>query len=133
MKEFVRKNDLGEKVKFFGMVEEKKLHELYQLSDAFVLYSDWEGFGLVVVEAMAAGDPAIVSNRGSLPFLVRNGFNGFVVKNDRELREKIRLIMEEDSLRSKLSENAIRFSKKFSWDEITKKHESKYLEAIKDG
>jgi glycosyltransferase involved in cell wall biosynthesis len=47
--------------------------------DALVVPSRWEGFGLVVVEAMRAGRGSLVSDRGALPELVTSGLNGRVV------------------------------------------------------
>ncbi len=48
--------------------------------DSIVVPSRWEGFGLVVLEAMRTGKPAIVSPNGALPDLVVDGETGVIVR-----------------------------------------------------
>src|SRR3990167_11447687 len=76
------------------------------------LYSDWEGFGLVIIEAMAGGTPCIVSNKGSLPHLVKNNYNGFIVNDVLELKQRILELTQDKDLRNILSRNSKEFAKK---------------------
>jgi len=131
LQEIVKNFKLEEKVKFIGAVDDNRLLELYNLADIFALYSDWEGFGLVIIEAMAAGVPAIVSNNGSLPTLVKNNFNGIVAKNLEELRSGIIKLMD-DKKRKILEKNSREFARKFDWDNIVKQHLNIYKIAIKE-
>ncbi|MET0795249.1 MAG: glycosyltransferase family 1 protein [Polyangiaceae bacterium] len=62
----VRKFDLGDTVKFLGFVSDEDLALLYRYARAHVLVSRCEGFGLTVVEAMAAGCPVLTTAGGSL-------------------------------------------------------------------
>jgi glycosyltransferase involved in cell wall biosynthesis len=124
--------DIKDKVRLVGQVGDKELVEIYNLSDLFVLYSDWEGFGIVLVEAMAAGVPAIVSNKGSLPFLVKNNYNGFVVSNPADLKRRIFEVLSNNDLNKKLGVNSKGFAKKFDWDKISKKSIKLYKKAIED-
>ena len=54
-------------VRFLGPVGPEKLRELYRESDVFVFPSFFEGFGLVILEAMACGLPVIASDRSAGP------------------------------------------------------------------
>lgn len=54
-------------VRFVGPVGPEKLRELYRESDVFVFPSFFEGFGLVILEAMACGLPVIASDRSAGP------------------------------------------------------------------
>jgi glycosyltransferase involved in cell wall biosynthesis len=54
-------------VRFIGKVSSRRLNELYNLADVFIYPSRLEGFGLPVLEAMAAGTPVVCSNASSLP------------------------------------------------------------------
>ena len=55
---------------WLGHVDDADLPALYAGAEAFVLPSHYEGFGLTVLEAMAAGTPVVVSNVTALPELV---------------------------------------------------------------
>ena len=57
---------MTEHVSFLGKVEDEKLDQLYQASDLFTMPSTGEGFGIVFLEAMAHGTPALgLSEDGS--------------------------------------------------------------------
>lgn len=59
--QYVKKENLKEKVKFYQWLEEKELIKLYQQATLFVFPSQEEGFGLVLLEAMACGCPCLVN------------------------------------------------------------------------
>lgn len=67
-------------VRFLGHVPDEHLPGLYAGARAFVLPSLYEGFGLTALEAMAAGVPVVVSDRGGLPEVV--GDAGVLVQPD---------------------------------------------------
>lgn len=67
-----------EYVTYLGWVANKDIDVYYQACDAVIMPSRWEGFGLVAIEAMKNSKPVIVSNRGALPELVKNGINGYI-------------------------------------------------------
>ena len=124
LKELAKKEGIANKVTLLGMVSDSELEELYALTDFFILFSSWEGFGLVVIEAMNAEKPVIVSDRGSLPLLVKDNQTGFIVKYEDvgELTKKIKLLSEDDKFRKEMGKNAKQFSKKFSWEQLTQDH-----------
>lgn len=68
---------LGDRVRFLGFVEE--VEGPMAAADLVVLPSEYESFGLAVVEAMALGTPVLVSDRGALPWVVEEGRLGGVV------------------------------------------------------
>ena len=65
-----------------------------------------EHFGIATVEAMAWGCVPVVINRGGQPEIVRHGVDGFLWDTLEELVHYTRLLMEDDELRSKMSESA---------------------------
>jgi glycosyltransferase involved in cell wall biosynthesis len=131
LKKIVKELGLEKKVVFGGFVEERIKHKYYSIADIFVLFSEWEGFGLSLIEAMASGKPSIVSDKGSLPFLVKNGENGLIVKypHVEELEEAINTLLIDNKKRVKIGKEARKFSKNFGWDFIVKKYEKIYSEA----
>lgn len=68
----------SDKVTFLGWVAHEKLASYYSQCDAVVMPSRWEAFGLVAIEAMKYGKPVIVSDKGALPEIVKDGENGLV-------------------------------------------------------
>ena len=58
---------LGSRWKEFGPVPRTELRQLYTTSFAFIFPSDYEGFGLPILEAMACGCPVVAANASSLP------------------------------------------------------------------
>lgn len=68
---------LGDAVSFPGMLD--PVAPAYQLADLFVLSSDIEGLPLVVLEAMAAGVPMVLTRVGGIPDVVRNKESAWLV------------------------------------------------------
>ena len=74
-----RSLDLGERVRFLGFVAQEDLSALYARHDLFVFPTLEDTFGMVTLEAMAAGLPVIASSRaGSTRDFVREGENGWI-------------------------------------------------------
>ena len=109
--------DLGitERVIFTGWVPEEDKPALYSGARAFLFPSQYEGFGLPPLEAMACGIPVIASDRSSLPEVVGPG--GILVPPDdvEGLAEAMNSLWEDQALRQELSEKAQRQAARFSW------------------
>ena len=89
------KKNCNFKVHFLGFKNQTELPEIYYLSDALILPSQSETWGLVVNEAFALRTPAIVSNHvGCAPDLIDSGTTGEVFEcgNINDLAKKIKLI-----------------------------------------
>jgi len=76
---------LGARVVFAGRIREEEKADHYRLADAFVLPSRGEGFGFVLLEAMACGIPVVASSLDGGKEAVRGGQLGVLVDpRDRE-------------------------------------------------
>ncbi len=73
----IKELDVEDVVELTGFVNDA--HEFLQHIDIFVLTSEWEGFGFVLVEAMRARKPIVAFATSSTPELVRDGENGKLV------------------------------------------------------
>ena len=66
LKEFVKDHNLQERVKFLGYVTEEEKNKLYNNAYALIFVSEYEGFGVPIIEAMSNGVPVITSNSSSM-------------------------------------------------------------------
>jgi glycosyltransferase involved in cell wall biosynthesis len=98
-----------------GFVPQEDLPALYAGARMFVYPSIYEGFGLPPLEAMACGAPVIVSRRASLPEIV--GVAGTMVEglDAVELRERMRVLAEDDAVHRERSTAGLERSRRFTW------------------
>lgn len=75
----VRELGLDDRVEFLGRVGDDELTSIYDSCDIFAMPSAQEGFGLVFLEAMAAGKPVIGALAGGIPEVVEHGRTGLLV------------------------------------------------------
>lgn len=96
--------------------------------DIFVLPSLWEGFGLVLLEAMSVGRPIVATNVGPIPEIIQDGQNGFLVppKDPKILAEKIIILLKDKSLREKMGNAGKERLKEFSIEKMVKETEGVY-------
>lgn len=128
----VEAKDIQDKVVFLGAKTHKELPRIYASADVFVAPSitakdgDKEGFGLVILEAMASGIPVIASNSGGIIDIVQNGVNGLLVeeKDVNGISSQINTILNEPQLRKQLVNNAFNTVKEFSYENVAAKYAS---------
>ena len=72
--------ELRDQVKLVG--ERTDTQTFFQKADVFVLSSLFEGFGNVVLEAMACGVPVVATNTGGVPEMIAEGKSGFIVPSN---------------------------------------------------
>ena len=88
LKEFAKSLGLSESVDFLG--RSSQIYDFLRGLDVFILTSKYEGFGMVLLEAMDAGIPVIASNNSAIPEVLGNDFPGLCPTGDYlEFVEKI--------------------------------------------
>jgi glycosyltransferase involved in cell wall biosynthesis len=112
----IRENKLQNSVVFAGIIPERMLPRYYRGAEALVLPSQYEGFGLPVLEAMACGTPVVTSNSTSLPEVA--GPATLLIDPDKsdEIAGAIHRVVNDSSLRERMRKLGIEQAKKFSWD-----------------
>jgi glycosyltransferase involved in cell wall biosynthesis len=105
--------------RFFGYRDDPE--EILNRSKVLVLPSHREGFGMVLLEAMACGTPVIARDIPSINEIVEDEYNGLLFKKDAELKNRIERIVENEDLRKKLIKNGLETVKKFSWEKTVEK------------
>ena len=117
-------------VKIVPWLEYSQVPRASRLSTAVLLASTHDQWGLIVNEALAAGAPALVSNRCGAHELVENGVNGFTFApgNVGHLAELMSGLAGDDRLLARLRSNAARSMRRFSIDQFLEV----YLQAFRE-
>lgn len=105
---------IRERVVFLSGVDDEEKWALLAMSDVFVMPNrtlngtDWEGFGIVFLEAALAGKPSVGGNNGGVPDAILDGETGFLVetKDSNETAQAIRRLLEDEALRVEMGEKA---------------------------
>lgn len=116
IRNMVQDSGLEKDVLFTGYVLDEDLPCLYTLADVFLFPSHHEGFGIVLLEAMACGLPVITSNIEDICEVVGEAAVTINPANVSEISKAIVYILNSNELRQSLSEQALERSKMFSWD-----------------
>jgi glycogen(starch) synthase len=112
---------IGRKVAFAGFVPDADLPRLYAVADVAVFPSLYEPFGIVALEAMAAGVPVVTSDIGGFREVVRHGETGVQTwaNNPHSLAWGINLALGDVQLAARLRRRAGReVRQRFAWDGI---------------
>lgn len=105
------------------------IYSQYQSSQFFVMSSDFEGFGLVIIEAMACGIPVVASDCPYGPSeIIADGQTGLLAKTDVEdLADKMEWMMTHDAERQQMGLHAYQTAARYSLDYVMPEWEQAYL------
>lgn len=120
---------LGKQVSVLGEVSEKRLLQLYRENEFFASASQYEGFGISAVEAMAAGLVPILNSIAPFRGFVKNGENGFIADfgNAEKAADVIEQALRLSSIGKKRFGDSARVSaKRFSWQNCIGRFEKLY-------
>ena len=118
-KDFIQKNNL-KNVRLFNFQNQKQLRSFYNKSDVLILPSRSEPWGLVINEAMAAGNAIIASDKvGSATDLVIDNYNGKVFQsgNVEDLEKKISYFIKNRSKINFFKKNSLKKIEQFSFEQ----------------
>jgi glycosyltransferase involved in cell wall biosynthesis len=123
---------IAPQVAFHGFLASDRIG-YYQRADVCVFPSRYEPFGIVVLEAMAAGRPVIASATGGIPELVEDGQTGLLcLPRAADLAQKMLRICRDPCLARRFAKNGRRKARRFDWVQITKSYEAAY-QAVQRG
>ena len=115
--------DQARGVDYVGRVDTQDVLAHMYRSHVLVLPSLFEGFGLVLIEAMATGLPVIGSTHSAAPDLVRSGRDGFVLAPDDVdgLADRLTRLAEDRGRTAAMGVEAARRARHFGWDQHTER------------
>jgi len=111
---------LGEAVEFTGWIPRERLYELFAAARAFLYPSTFEGFGMPVLEAMAAGLPTGCSRLEPMASLAAQGAWLFDPADTAGMAEAMRRLTGDEELRVRLSAAGPARAAQFSWETAAK-------------
>ena len=120
IKREIKELELENGVKITGFIDQKDLPAIYRHAELFVLPSLYEGFGLMVLEAMACGTPTAISKSSSLPEAGGDAVLYFNPYDAEEMARVMGKILRNDKLKKRLSEKGKERAKKFGWESFVK-------------
>ena len=135
LERMIEQNNLHDKVVLAGKVPEAQLPQYYAAADVSVLPSvaRLEAFGIVTLEALASGIPAVVSNIPGVREVVEEGKDGLHAEpmNPTDLAEKIKTLLADPDMRQRMGEyGRKRVVEKFRYAGIAAQMEQIYKEMI---
>jgi glycosyltransferase involved in cell wall biosynthesis len=107
---------LKNEVLFLGLVEEREKAALFRLALGFIFPSLYEGFGLPVLEAMAAGCPVITSQSSSLPEVTLDAALLIDPFDQGSINQAVLDLVSNENLRAELKAKGLKRAAYFSWD-----------------
>jgi glycogen(starch) synthase len=124
---------LGSRVRFLGSVDRSRLSQLLRGARVFAFPSRGEAFGIALLEAMAAGVPAVATAAGGIPELARDGENALLVQPDDRvaLAQAIRRLATNTSLRERLVLGGRKTAAELSWSRIASRYENVYARVLR--
>lgn len=125
-----RKLGTCDNIRFLG--KQEKMEEIFNISDLFMLPSEYESFGLAALEAMACGVPVISSNSGGLPEINIDGITGGLsnVGDIKDMAKKAIDILMNDQTLNEYKKRAFKHAQKFSMERILPKYEALYKKVL---
>jgi phosphatidylinositol alpha-1,6-mannosyltransferase len=125
LKALTRALHLDDVVRWVGPVSRQELPRYYALADLFVMPNrtlgdaDVEGFGIVFLEASAAGVPVIGGRSGGVPDAVDDGVTGLLVDgaSEQEVADAIHALLSDDARRAAMGQAGRTWAKRFSREE----------------
>ena len=127
LKQIVKAENLNNYISFTGVRQD--ISEILSISDVFTLSSIYEGFALVVLEAMAVGLPVVATAVGIIPEIIINKENGLIVppKDINALANGIEFILEDEDRAKKMGLRGVKVAKKFTIEKTVSEYEKLYL------
>jgi len=122
--DYAKQNKIYNKITHIESLPNEQIQFAFKMSSAFLLPTQYEIFGMVLLEAMYFGTPVITTKNGGSATLIKNNENGIICSNlnSNDWAEAVLAVTENEQLHQKLSVNSQNTVKNnFTWDCIANK------------
>jgi len=95
--------------------EDDELASYYTNAKCFVFPSEYEGFGIPVLESMACGCPVVLAQHSSFPEVAGDAGIYFTLNDAEDLRNKVQMLLQNETVRNDYKQKSLQQAAKFSW------------------
>ena len=132
--ETLREIGNSDQIQVTGYIPDAELATLYARASIFAFPSLDEGFGMPILEAMAAGIPVLTSDRSSMPEVVRGAAGDAALlvdpTNDEQIEAKLKELVTNETLRQSLIEKGRARARNFTWKKAVEQTAAVYRELL---
>ena len=128
LKNLAEKYNVASRIEMLGYIDKEKKSELFRTCQFVCMPSRFEGWGIVAIEAAAAGKPVIGTRISGLSDAIIPNKTGILVssENSEELTAAMNQLLGDEKLRQKMGLAGRVWARHFNWDEIAQKQEMFY-------
>jgi glycosyltransferase involved in cell wall biosynthesis len=130
LRERVRALAVEQDVRFLGWLPGEELEGLWQVAEAFVYPSLYEGFGLPVLEAMARGVPVACSTASSLPEVAGDAALLFEPRDEAAIATAVRRLLTDRTEADRLRVRGLARAGEFTWERTARATLASYARAL---
>jgi len=130
LEHLARRLGVARHVEFLGACDPARVADILSRSTVFALPSRREAFGLVLLEARAAGLPIVARADGGVPEVVEHGRQGLLAKTSHAFGDAIATLLNDDGLRRRLADASGDGLDAYQWDRVVDRHEAVYRQAL---
>ena len=130
LRAYSRRLGIDESLRWIGHVAEADKPSLYRLADVFVCPSQYEGFGLPPLEAMACGTPVVTSKAIVFEEVLEDA--AYMVDNARQMGGAIIALLLQQPLRETMINQGLALASKYSWRKTALETLAVYEQALRD-
>lgn len=132
LENLIKRLGIEDRVVLKGWVRYEDVPEIIASADLFVRTSITEGLGTAFLEAMACATPVVGSRVQGILDIIQEGYNGILVNptDVQEIANSIIRVLEDESLRSNLIKNGLKFVEKYRWDNISRQYLELYRKIL---
>ena len=113
--EEIAESSCADRIEVTGYLSEAEMARWYARASLFAFPSFDEGFGMPVLEAMAAGIPVVAGNRAALPEIAGKAAVLVAPESDEQIGEALRILALDENRRNQLAEAGAQHARLFTW------------------
>jgi glycosyltransferase involved in cell wall biosynthesis len=132
LKKLTEETNVQDHVTFYGPINGKEKFEAFSAADVVAVPSLYEGFGMLLLEAMAAGKPLVATNTGAAPEIIQDGKNGILASpgDAEDLAGKIIKLLSDDQLMHLVGQESRKTVEAFDWEKVSEQIHKLYIDCL---